>query len=198
MSVSRETSRDLSAYVALITKWSSAINLLSRNDRAIVWERHIADAIQLSEVAPAGVDWIDLGSGGGFPAVPVAIHRKGSDTCLTLVEADTRKAAFLRTVRRELGLEYEVINDRIEHLRTERFEVVTARALSSLHRLLDHHYDLVANNGLGLYPKGRTWHREVEAARRTYEFDFQPITSVAGEGSIILKVENVRRRADAG
>ena len=99
--VSRETCERLEAYVALLTRWNARINLVAPTTIETAWTRHIADSTQLFDLAPASASsWIDLGSGAGLPGLPVAAlaAEKTPGLHVTLVESDTRKAAFLATV----------------------------------------------------------------------------------------------------
>jgi 16S rRNA (guanine527-N7)-methyltransferase len=112
--VSRETIVDLRKYEQSIQKWSPTINLISKNDLKKVVERHILDSLQicLTDYVKDNKKWLDIGSGGGFPAIVVSIVAKHMDSKLSVicVEADSRKAAFLRVVAEELSLNLMVIN----------------------------------------------------------------------------------------
>ena len=95
--VSRETCQKLEVYVELLTKWNRTINLVSKSTLEDVWERHIADSLQVMDVAPDSGQWIDLGSGGGLPGLIVAAASLESspDRHVTLVESDGRKLVLL-------------------------------------------------------------------------------------------------------
>ena len=98
--VSRETRRRLDAFEAILRKWNRSINLVSKGSLNEVQTRHIADSVQVFRAAPAGRRWVDLGSGGGFPGLVVAVlaAEEAPEMRVTLVESDQRKAAFLRSV----------------------------------------------------------------------------------------------------
>ena len=115
--VSRETLADLKVFKQLVRKWNPAINLVAKSSLPEVWERHIADSIQIFPLVTEEPDlWLDIGSGGGFPGIVVAILAKGLgwSTKFHLVESDNRKSVFLRTAARDLKLNVEVSSDRIE------------------------------------------------------------------------------------
>src|SRR5690606_530596 len=100
-----EVAADLESYAKLLVKWQSVQNLVSRETLGQVWTRHFADSLQiLSRTGPTDRLFLDFGSGGGFPALPMAIGSKGSDRHFVLIEPTARKVSFLRTVARELGL----------------------------------------------------------------------------------------------
>ena len=133
--VSRETMERLEAYVALVEKWQQRVNLVSASTLPDIWMRHIWDSAQLAALVPAGTDLIlDVGSGAGFPGLVVAAL---CDAELHLVESDQKKAVFLQTVIRETGIRAIVHNRRIESLPSIGADIVTARALASLDRLLE-------------------------------------------------------------
>ena len=136
--VSRETLEALTVYVALLEKWQPRINLISPASLPDIWHRHIFDSAQLlahmPELAPGEHRRIlDIGSGAGFPGLVLAILGAGQ---VQLVESDQRKSVFLRTVIRELGLSANVFNQRIETLPACYPDVITARALAALPKLM--------------------------------------------------------------
>lgn len=192
--VSRETIEALHHYGALIAKWNSTINLVSPRSLTALWSRHFCDSAQLYSCArESGGRWGDLGSGGGFPGLVVAIlaREHGMKWSVTLVEADQRKAAFLRTVARELTLEVRVVTDRIERLAPLRADVLSARALAPLPVLLGYVGRHLAVGGRAYLLKGANHLREVEAARREWRFDLEVISSRTDPAAAILSVGDV-------
>lgn len=155
--VSRETSARLDALVAALARWSAAINLVSRATLPDVWHRHIADSAQLFDLAPKSAhSWADLGAGAGFPGLVIAAFAadRRPDLRVTLVESDTRKAAFMAEAARAMGVGVVLRPVRIEALGAERFDVVSARALAPLADLLPMARRLLAPGGTLLLPKG--------------------------------------------
>ena len=195
LNVSRETLGRLRVFAELLAKWNPHINLVSRNSLADLWERHIADSTHVFQMAPPGGHWVDLGSGGGFPGMIVAILSAGGtpETKVTLIESDQRKAAFLRTAARETGAVCTVISDRIENVMPQQADVLSARALAELPDLLGYAERHLTPAGIALFPKGVTWQKEVEAAQRQWHFEFEAITSSTKEGAAILKISGVSR-----
>ena len=116
LDVSRETFDDLVKFHDLLVKWNAKINLVSKASSGNLWDRHIWDSAQIVPISGNGLSWVDIGSGGGFPALVVAIMAKRAlpGRKVTMVESDQRKSAFLRTVIRELSLNAEVIASRVE------------------------------------------------------------------------------------
>nr|WP_256474163.1 16S rRNA (guanine(527)-N(7))-methyltransferase RsmG [Lutimaribacter sp. EGI FJ00013] len=186
----------LQTYVALLEKWNPRINLVAKSTLDAVWTRHVQDSLQLLSLAPPKwQSWADLGSGGGFPGLVIAIVAKElyPESKVTLVESDQRKSVFLRTVLRETEVQADVIAKRIEALPPLEADVVSARALADLKTLLG----FVAQHGspaaIALFPKGATWEKEVADARVQWEFACEPFKSDTEEKSVILKIEGVAR-----
>ncbi len=195
LNVSRETSERLEQFVALVRKWNPRINLIAKSTVDEIWERHIRDSLQVFDVAPRGDRWVDIGSGGGFPGVVAAIAAKGAapDLRFTLIESDQRKCAFLRTASRELGLNIEVLAQRIEAAPPQSADILSARALASLSDLLEHAERHLAADGTALFQKGANWEKEVEEARQAWTFRYDAIKSQTNEAAVILKIEGVSR-----
>jgi 16S rRNA (guanine527-N7)-methyltransferase len=189
--VSRETSERLAALRDLVLKWNRRINLVAHGSEADLWVRHIVDSAQLWPLRqPAARTWVDLGSGAGFPGLVVAAlaATDAPDLRMTLVESDGRKAAFLGEAARVLGLVVTVRAERIEALPPLRADVVSARALAPLSRLLGHLAKHRAPDGIGLFPKGETVHKEIEDAAARWRFQHRIHRSVTSSGAAIVEV----------
>ena len=190
---------ELEQFAALLRKWNAVQNLVSRETVDTLWPRHIEDSLQLMRhVRPADRRVIDLGSGGGFPAIPMAIASRGADRHFTLVEPVGRKAAFLRTVARELALPVTVLAQRAEQIDSrETFDLVTSRALTALPALLTLARPFAAANGHFLFPKGRNYRQELDAAAALHHFDVLAHPSESDAGGVILEIENLRDESAA-
>ncbi len=194
--VSRETIGRLHLFASLVEKWTPTINLVSRADRAQVWDRHIADSLQVYECIPRGYrSWVDLGSGGGFPGVVVAILALEDPALpeITLVESDARKAAFLRTALRETGAHGRVIKERAESIPPLQADVVSARALADLSALLDLAQPHLSSNAICVFPKGKAWRKELEDAKTKWIFQHRVVTSKLDPDAAILIIKDVTR-----
>ena len=194
--VSRETIERLELYAALLKKWNLSINLVSKASLADLWSRHILDSVQIFETAGHPVDqWVDLGSGGGFPGLVMAIMamETGSPTRVKLVESDARKCTFLRAVIRETGARAEVINDRIENVAPLGADILSARALSDLTTLLGFADRHLKPAGIALFPKGETWQEELEDAQAKWCFQYEIAQSKTETGPVILRISGVSR-----
>ena len=194
--VSRETFDRLKIYQALLEKWNPRINLVARSTLDHLWERHFVDSLQIYRLARHPVThWADLGSGGGFPGLVVAIMaiEHGSPDKVSLIESDTRKCAFLRAVIRETGAQASIINDRIEKTVPLGADVVSARALAALPTLLGYVDRHMKPGGMAILPKGATWKNELPEAQRAWSFDYEVAKSRTEDGSVILTTTGVAR-----
>ncbi|MFV1439850.1 16S rRNA (guanine(527)-N(7))-methyltransferase RsmG [Phaeobacter sp. JH18-32] len=193
--VSRETYDRLKHYESLVKKWSPKINLVAKSTLDSVWDRHIVDSIQICELTEFPKTWVDIGSGGGFPGVVVAIiaAERAPDCSITLIESDQRKCAFLRTAIRECGATAKVVSERIEKVPSIGADVMSARALADLTTLLgfaEHH---LHPGGIALLSKGVQWKKEVDNARSQWQFDLKSTSSWTEPEAVILEIRGVTR-----
>ena len=180
----------LRQFAALVAKWSPRINLVSKGDLSHIWQRHVCDSLELVAHVPAGVTRaIDLGSGAGFPGMVLAI---ATGIEFTLIESDTRKAAFLMEAARILAAPVKVLNTRIEAAKTQPAPLVTARALAPLDKLLGLAAPHLEINGVCLFPKGRGAEVELTAARAVWHMEVERFASRQDAEACILKVSQIR------
>ncbi|MDH3263955.1 MAG: 16S rRNA (guanine(527)-N(7))-methyltransferase RsmG [Paracoccaceae bacterium] len=196
LDVSRETTARLDAYAALLAKWNHAINLVARSTLPELWIRHILDSAQLLEFVPKGArHLVDLGSGGGFPGLVIAILAAETrpEMRVTLVEADLRKATFLNNVVRETGLTARVCGERIESLAPMKADVLSARALAPLVELLSHAERHLAKGGLAIFPKGASHEAEIAEALERWRFSVQKHPSRTDPEAVLLCIGDIAR-----
>ncbi|MBZ4022115.1 16S rRNA (guanine(527)-N(7))-methyltransferase RsmG [Rhodobacter sp. TJ_12] len=194
--VSRETLERLRTLETLLKKWNPAINLVSAQTLYDVWGRHFLDSAQIFQCIDAPpVSWADLGSGGGFPGLVIGIlaKEKWPEMALTLVESDKRKSAFLINAARELGLGLKVKAERIEKVTPLQADVVSARALAALPKLLEFAAQHLGPDGTALFPKGERWKEEVALAQASWSFSCEPRTSLTDPQAVVLKIRGLER-----
>ncbi|WP_420960547.1 16S rRNA (guanine(527)-N(7))-methyltransferase RsmG [Brucella sp. IR073] len=194
--VSRETAETLEAFETLFRKWNAAINLAAPSTLPELWERHILDSAQLFPLAPQAMKWLDIGSGGGFPGVVLAILLKERDgASIDLVESNSKKAAFLRTAIAAAKAPGRVHAERIETAggKIGIPDIVTARALASLKDLLLLAEPWLTGGATALFQKGRGYVREIEESRDAWDYDLIEHPSAIENGSVILQISNIRR-----
>ncbi len=190
---------DLEKLERLVRKWQTAQNLVSRETLDAFWPRHIADSLQVLPLfTKAETKIFDLGSGGGFPALPLAIAGKGTKRHFVLCESNARKIAFLRTAIREFGLDAEVIAGRIETIdsrETGRADLVLSRALAPLNRLFELAFPLIHPQARLIFHKGRENLSEIEAAGANWLFDVVRHVSATNDQGTLLEIGNLRPRS---
>lgn len=194
--VSRETAGRLAEYAALLRAWNPKINLVSKQTLADLETRHLADSAQLLALAPAeATTWADLGSGGGFPGLVVAILAAEQRPALrvTLVESDQRKAVFLRAVAQRTAVPVTVLAERIESVPPLKSDVLSARALAPLTSLLDHAHRHLRAGGTALFPKGANWRVEVDEALERWRFRCENLPSATSPEGAILRIGDIHR-----
>ncbi|MFZ4807446.1 MAG: 16S rRNA (guanine(527)-N(7))-methyltransferase RsmG [Hyphomicrobiaceae bacterium] len=204
-SVSRETLARFETYERILIQWQKAVNLVSPASLGHLWHRHFADSAQLAPLVPNSArHLVDLGSGGGFPGLVLAILleerrlKTGSPSPrITLVESDQRKGAFLREAARSVGVAVEILSKRIESPETQltvgAVDVVTARAFAPLDRLLSWAAGLFGPDTVGLFLKGRDVTTEMEDARRVFGFDAELVPSLTDPEGRIAVVRHLSR-----
>lgn len=194
-SVPRETIARLDLYAAMLADWQNRLNLIGPATLPNLWSRHFLDSAQLLDHAPGkALDWLDIGSGAGFPGLVIAILRP--DVRLTLVESRAKKCAFLEAVSMACGLSerVRVRAERIEVLPSTRFDVISARALASLSQLFDWGARFAESDTLWMLPKGASVQSEVADARKKFNFSVQLRPSITDPAARIVLARGVERR----
>jgi len=194
LGVSRETIEKLSTYEQLVQKWNPAINLVAKSTLDSIWERHFADSADVWVYAkPKTGRWLDIGSGGGFPGLIIAIiaAEKAPDLKVTCIESDIRKCEFMRTVTRATGLSVNILSRRIEEAPAQGADFISARALAPLPKLLGFVHKHLAANGVAFLHKGANWEPEIEDAKSLWSFDVETQAGIFNNASKILKIGNI-------
>lgn len=190
LNVSRETIDKFRAYLTLLEKWQARINLVANSTLAEAWQRHILDSGQLAAFYPPQTKNImDVGSGAGFPGLVLAIM---GGVTVDLVESDQRKAVFLSTVIRELDLPAKVHNQRIETLPQLFPDVITARALAPVPKLLKLIENQLSPEIVCLFLKGAAVQDELTNLRTYSTMDATTHPSLSGPTGVVLELKNSR------
>ena len=189
--VSRETEKRLDKFVEALLQWQRTTNLVAPSTLSHLWTRHIADSLQLIELAPQARIWVDFGAGAGFPGIPIAcalVDKLG--TTVHLVESNGKKAAFLREAVRITGVPAKVHQERAEKFGdrwTESVHAVTARALAPLKTLCDQAFPLIARGAIGLFPKGQDVDAELTEAAKYWSIEAEKAPSkTSADGCIVV------------
>lgn len=189
--VSRETLARLEAYAELLVKWQARINLVGPDTLPDLWSRHFLDSAQLFPLIKSGARrLVDLGSGAGFPGLVLAVMGAPD---VHLVESDQRKCAFLREVARVTGTPVTVVNKRIEQVAPLNADVVTARALAPLSKLLEWALPHLASGAECLFLKGRGGEDELTASAKEWKLSASRVSSLTDSGGLVLHLREVSR-----
>jgi 16S rRNA (guanine527-N7)-methyltransferase len=195
--VSHETEARLDRYIALLREWQAKTNLVAPSTLPQLWTRHIADSLQLVDLAPTAKRWADLGSGGGFPGVVLACAMAGTPgASVHLVERIAKKAAFLREAIRVTTspgvVHLAEIGDNVDRI-TGPVDCVTARALAPLHQLIGFAEPLMRQGAKALFLKGQDVEAELTEAAKYWNIQPQLHRSRTGDGWIV-ELTSVERR----
>lgn len=184
---------DLERFQALLRDWNDRMNLVGASTLDAFWSRHAWDSAQLLPLAPDALTWADLGAGAGFPGLVVAILLKGRDGArVHLVESMAKRCRFLSEIVAELALPAQVHNARAEDVKL-KVDVVTARAVAPLTRLLGYASPFFARGARGLFLKGQDWETEIAEARQSWRFDVDVLPSLSDPRGRLLSIERLSR-----
>ena len=188
----------LESYAALLGKWQKAVNLVATDSLDVVWQRHFADSAQLLPLIPRGATCLDFGTGAGFPGMVIAMLSTSQDEAPAhLVESNARKCAFLRDVARQTATPVEIHNARIEEIAARgtvtQVDVIMARGVATLAKLLELSYPFFGRESVGLYLKGRRAEAEIDGARRGWVFDLRAHGSMTEPNGQILEIRALKR-----
>jgi 16S rRNA (guanine527-N7)-methyltransferase len=162
---------DLHDFLALLAEWNGKMNLVGPSALAEFWGRHAFDSAQLLTFAPEALCWADLGAGAGFPGIVLAIMLKARPGAhVYLVESLTKRCNFLKAVVAALALPATVMDARAESLAL-KVDVVTARALAPMDRLMRYAWPYLKAGAQGLFLKGQDVEVELRAASRYWKLD---------------------------
>jgi 16S rRNA (guanine527-N7)-methyltransferase len=181
----------LDKFAALLRQWQSCVNLIGASTVGQVWTRHIADSLQMIRLAPEAKTWIDLGSGAGFPGIPIACAlAETAGVQVHLIESIGKKATFLREAVRITETPATVHAERIEKFGDSfngTADIVTARALAPLKSLCELAYPFIAKGAIGLFHKGQDVAAELTESAKYWSVtaDLEP-SLTSREGRIVV------------
>lgn len=187
--VSRETLQRLQIYHDLLLKWNSRVGLVGMSTIGDIWRRHFLDSAQLIRCIPKKSKvWVDIGSGAGFPGMVLAILNAGT---IHLVESNQRKCTFLREVARMTQTNVEIHNERVEHLDPWPIDVITARAVAPVAKLLELSRSLVTAETTCMFLKGQDIDDELTEAGKYWKMSIDRTPSVTDCKGTILRLTGV-------
>jgi 16S rRNA (guanine527-N7)-methyltransferase len=184
---------DLETFAVRLAEANAVMNLVGPDTLPDIWNRHYWDSAQLLALAPGAKTWADLGAGAGFPGVVLAILLKDTpDAHVWLIDSLGKRCRFLQAVVEELGLPATVVNGRAEDQRIA-VDVVTARAVAPMEKLLGYAQPYLQRGARGLFLKGEKAEAEVAEARRLWQFETDLSVSRSDPRGRIVSVRSLRR-----
>jgi 16S rRNA (guanine527-N7)-methyltransferase len=197
--VSRETLERLERFVDVLMLGTERQNLIGPSTIPTIWTRHVADSLQLLDLAPNAKIWVDFGAGAGFPGIPIACALAGQEgAAVHLVESVGKKANFLREAVQAIGVPAAVHQVRAENFAAghgDSVDVVTARALAPLKVLCDLAFPLIQRGAIGLFPKGQDVDAELTEATKYWNIEATKAPSkTSPDGSIVIVTGLSRKR----
>lgn len=179
-------------YLDLLQKWQPKLNLVGPKTLDDPWRRHLLDSAQLLPLLPEGTHSLaDLGSGAGLPGLILALL---SVPEVTLIEADRRKSVFLREAARVCGVDVTVRAERLESIAPAHVDVVTARALAPLDKLLGLALPFLGPKTRCLFLKGAKVDDELTEARSGWTMQTRKHPSLSDRDGAVLECWDVRQR----
>lgn len=195
--IPEDVSKKLHIYENLLRVWQSKINIVSRGTLDDVWHRHFVDSLQLVPIINEVCEKkniihprvLDVGSGGGFPGMVLAI---ATDYTVTCVDINHKKTLFLEEVARQTGTPVEILNLRDVDVPRTDFDIITSRAYTKLPDLLQLVVDKT-DNGMGVFLKGEKYQEETQKAQMSYSFSLKRFPSRTNAESVIMVVSDVHK-----
>lgn len=194
--VSRETLELLKAYEVSLHEWQTKFNLVSNASLDDAWNRHFLDSIQLFKFIPESAKTLcDFGSGAGFPGMVLAIMAAEKTPYLKvgLIESIRKKTLYLNEVSKITGVDVEIINERIENIKSRQFDVITSRAMASLSELLNYTQKFFKKNTTCIFPKGKSYADEIAEAKKLWNFKCDVVPSEQSDEGVILIITNLSK-----
>ena len=182
----------LISYIKILEEYNKHTNLVGKSTLKNIWERHVADCLQLSLfISKKNLKIFDLGTGGGLPGILLSIVGYQN---IFMVDSVGKKIDFIRSIIKKLSLSAKTEKKRIENLKIGRADLIISRALAPLHRLLAYSLLLSNKNTTSLFLKGRNVYNEIEMAKKNFYFNFETFKSISSEECCILKIKNIKTK----
>lgn len=203
--VSRETIEKLLIYEKLIIDAQEKYNLVGKSTLNQVWLRHFADSAKIFQIIEDkyyksnkdSISFADIGSGAGFPGVVISLMLEAKNMIVrtVLIDSNKKKSTFLENVKKKMELSYIVLNKRSESVE-EKFDIITARAVTSIKKFLDINYNLFKKDSIIILLKGKTWREEIKESKKKWKFQFNVVKNnnqLDSSGGVTLIIRNIKK-----
>ena len=178
-------------YLEVLKKQNKSINLVGKSTLLNAWDRHVGDSLQIIQfIKNKQCSIIDIGTGAGIPGIILAIlgYKK-----ITMVDSIRKKTDFVEKTLELLDIKAQVINSRIENLRSQPFEFIISRALAPLNKLLYYSLGLSDKNSKLIFLKGRKMNEEILLAQKNFRFDYRTQKNKSEGGGFVLEINSLGR-----
>ena len=200
-----ETIEKLLIYEKLILNAQEKYNLVGKSTLNQVWLRHFADSAKIFQIIEDkyhkakkdSISFTDVGSGAGFPGVVISLMLEAKHMIVrtVLIDSNKKKSAFLENVKKKMELSYIVLNKRSESVE-EKFDIITARAVTSIKKFLDINYNLFKKDSIIILLKGKTWREEIKESKKKWKFQFNVVKNnnqLDSSGGVTLVIRNIKK-----
>jgi len=183
--------KNIQKYINSIIQYNIHTNLVGKSTLSDPWLKHIIDSLQLiSFIKNKNCSILDMGTGAGLPGVVLSIAGYKN---VSLVDSNGKKIKFLKTIKDDLGLNFNIISSRLEKLHDLRFDIITSRALAKLNILFGYSQNFIKKNTLLIFLKGKTVNEEIFEAKKNWKFNFQKYPSISDSRGVILVIERLSK-----
>ena len=189
--VSHETFERLEVFVSLVQKWNKIHNLVSKGEQENLWQRHVLDSAQLISCISDNNTILDIGSGGGFPGIIIALL---SNVSVILVERNRKKSVFLSEAKRILSLDLLIKNCSVEETYFDKVDTITSRGVAKISRLLEFSQPYLKQKVKFLLLKGKEWDSELVEAEQNWHFNCKVKNSITNSEGKILILSDIRKK----
>ena len=182
----------INSYLEMLKEYNSHTNLVGKSTLEKPWKSHILDSLQLlCFIKNKKLSILDMGSGAGLPGIPLSIMGFHN---VTLVDSNGKKIKFLKKVKERLGINYTIVQERIESLPHLSFDIVTSRALSNLNNLLTYSQKFIKKNTLLVFLKGKAVNDEILFAQKNWIIDYKKFQSISDDRGAILIIKKFKKK----
>ena len=186
--------KNIQKYIDGIVQYNAHTNLVGKSTLSDPWLKHIVDSLQLiSFIKNKKYTILDMGTGAGLPGVVLSIVGYKN---VSLVDSNGKKTKFLKMIKNDLGLNFNIISDRLEKINNLKFDIITSRALAKLDILFGYSQNFMKKNTLLIFLKGKTVNEEILKAKKNWKFNFQKYRSITDSRGVILVIERLSKTND--
>ena len=190
--LSDEQVKKIDLFINEIKNYNSHTNIVGKSTLQNPWNRHVLDSLQLLKfIKKKNTSILDLGAGAGIPGIFLAIANQNN---ISLIDSSSKKIKFMRNVANVLNLNVKIYHNRIEKIKNLKFKYLISRALANLNKLFFYSQNLIKNDTVLIFLKGRTANDEINEAKLSWVFKYKTYDSLSDKYGKILMIENLKKK----